>query len=55
MYLGSTYDAIEALQNAETEVLRPTLEEAEAARAAANEARRAELVEAARVSYQEWK
>lgn len=55
MYLGSTYEAIAALQDAETEVLRPTLEEAEAARAAANEARRVELVEAARESYQAWK
>ena len=55
MYLGSTWEAMEANQAAESEVLRPTIEEAEAAEAAANEAEKARLLELAREGYNEWK
>ena len=53
MYLGSTYDAIAAAEDAEVELLKQqVLDEAEQE---ANAARKAALVAAARESYETWK
>ena len=52
MYLGSTYDAIADAEDAEVEVIRPGLDDAEGE---ANAARKAALVAAARESYETWK
>ena len=52
MYLGSTYDAIADAEDAEVEVIRPGLDDAEGE---ANAARKAALVAAGRESYETWK
>ena len=52
MYLGSTYDAIAAAEDAEVEVIQPGLDDAEQE---TNAARKAALVAAARESYEAWK
>ena len=52
MYLGSTYDAIAAAEDAEVEVISPGLGDAETE---PNPDRKAALVAAARESYETWK
>ena len=52
MYLGSTYDAIAAAEDAEVEVISPGLGDAEQE---PNPDRKAALVAAARESYETWK
>lgn len=52
MYLGSTWEAIEAAQNAETTEIQPAITDAENA---ANEAEKQRLLQEARDAYDGWK